>query len=333
MNKQINCLLVSHELSLTGAPMLLLELAKTFYTQNIKIDLWILNNLSNTSKKMYDEFNKICNTIKFLHSKISYKDIQFAKENYKFIICNTYLTANIAYHLNAILWCHEYNVKNIDMLNKVPVIALTDKHREILKLQGVNTTLDITIHCRITPQPIIPVDNKVNNNKVNIIVVGYFHPIKNQLGALDIVRPFKNVHLTMVGNFKNAITLNDDYYRLVKENIGDIDCELIDVQPHEKVIELISGCDIMLCPSTFESYSKVAIEALERGKTVLLTNKTCNDFEDYLIKPYNSRILPVNQMQEYLKYLIETKLYKRPERLREYNYEERCNKLLSDLLE
>lgn len=322
-------LLISHELTSTGAPLLLLELAKYLYKNNWKIDVWVIFDFGNNDNIIYNEFKEISN-IRFLHVKLCQDDVDFATKNYDVIICNTIVSLYFAVNLNALLWCHEYEITMIDDLNKVPVIALTDKHKQLLNDNGVNTVIDIPVHGIINSSMNIP---QVKYPKVKILVIGSFIPLKNQLGALEIVRPYKNVELTMVGKFIDYFTGDDSYYQQVKANMGDIDCKLIDVQPHEKVLEMIEQCNIVLIPSECESYSMVAIEALERGKTVLLTDNTCNDFEEYLEIPCNSRIMPVNEMQEYLGKLISSELYLRAERIRKYNFEERWYKILKDELE
>ena len=61
-------LLVSHELTFTGAPLLLLELAKYLHKNNWKIDVWVIFDLVNNDNSIYNEFKEISN-IRFLHVK------------------------------------------------------------------------------------------------------------------------------------------------------------------------------------------------------------------------------------------------------------------------
>lgn len=324
MNKQINCLLISNDVSLTGAPILLLELAK-YLCKKYKVSFWSIFDIPKHCKSLQNDFESI-GSVKYFHNyKPNNEDIQFAKENYDFIICNTIETANIAYELNAILWYHEMFINNPLLLNNIRIVSLSNKHTKFLKSNGVHNIIT-SIHGRINSNL---KSKQTGSTKVNVLLIGSFINRKNQLGALDIVRPFKNIHLTMVGSFCSLATGDDNYYRLVKENIGDIDCELIDVQPHEKVIELIDTCDILLCPSLQDTYPVCVIEALERGKTVLLTEHTCLDLDELLEKPYNSRCCSIAQMSNELNRLLQSKLYKRPERIKDYDYEKRWDKLIT----
>lgn len=305
-------LLVTNDVSLTGAPILLLDLAKKFDN----VDFWSIFDIPPTCKSLQSEFERIGNVQYFHGRKPSDDIVTKAKQNYDLIICNTIETAEVAYRLNAYLWYHEMFINNADLLNKVKIISLSNKHTKFLKSLGVNSVIK-SYNGTITYNPFKKV---YNDDVIEILLVGSFIPRKNQLAAIDIVRPFDNVFLTMVGSFINYETGNDEYYQLVKRYAKEqnVKCSFIDTQPHEIILQMIKTCDILLCPSIHDTYPRCVIEALEFGRVVIMTNQTCIDFDDLLVKPYSSMCVSVDKMQAGLMRLIQSKLYKRIEKIKSH---------------
>lgn len=318
-------LLVTNDTSLTGAPILLLELAKYLSTiQHFIIEFWSVFPIPSTQHSMTDQFESI-GSVKFFNGVYpSQKDIQLAKEIYDLIICNTVETTQLCVELNAIMWYHEMFIPDIQMFNRIKkVVTLSNKHTNFLKLLGASTIF-CSLHSMFNNQIININNNKNISSNVSIIVIGSFIQRKNQLGALDIVKPYYNIHLTMIGSFKDYETGLTTYYQSVKDKVKYLHMEdrvsLIDTQTHDNVLKYISNCDILLCPSFHDTYPVCVIEALEHGKTVLLTKNTCLDLDEILVKPYSSRSCSLQNMSDMLGRLLSNELYKRKERLQEYDY-------------
>lgn len=315
-------LLVTNDTSLTGAPMLLLELAKYLArVEHFQIDFWSAFSIPSTQRSMTAQFESV-GSVKFFNGVYpSQKDIQIAKERYDVIICNTVETTQLCVDLNAIMWYHEMFIPDINMFNRLrKVVTLSNKHTSFLKSLGASTRF-CSLHSMFNEQPVT--NNHVSKN-VSILVVGSFISRKNQLGALDIVQPYRTVHLTMIGSFQDYETGLRSYYQRVQDKVKYLEMEdrvsLIDTQPHDTVLKYISSCDILLCPSHHDTYPACVIEALERGKTVLLTENTCLDLDEILVKPYSSRTCSLQSMSDMLGRLLSSELYKRKERLQEYDY-------------
>ena len=306
-------LLVSNDISLTGAPIMLLNLAKRLKDKNNDVNIWSIFDIPSYCKSLQNEFENI-GCVKYFHGcRPSDDTINIAKKEYNLIICNTIETLEIAYRLDAYLWYHEMFVNNVDIMNKVKIISLSNKHTKYLQQLGVNSVI-ATYNGTVCYKPV----KKEHSDKINIILIGSFIPRKNQLAAIDIVKPF-DVHLTMVGSFINYETGNDDYYKQVVEYAKEqnVNCTFINTQPHETVLKMIQECDILLCPSIQDTYPRCVIEALEYGRVVIMTNNTCIDLDDLLVKPYSSKCVSVNNMQTVLGKMLQSKLYRRIERFKE----------------
>lgn len=315
-------LLVSNDVSLTGAPILLLELAK-YLCKQYQIHFWSIFDIPKHCNSLQNDFELI-GPVKYFHNYTpTQNDISSAKSYYDIIICNTIETSNIALQLNALLWYHEMFINSSYLLNNIRIISLSNRHTKLLNSKGVHSII-ATAHGKINNK----VNKSLNSNKIKkILLIGSFIYRKNQLKALDIVRPYDNIELTMVGSFVNYETGDDGYYQQVKANIGDINCKLIDVQPHEKVLEMIQESDIIMCPSIQDTYPVCIIEALEYGKRVLLTDNTCIDLDELLVKPYKSRCVNVNIMSKVLGEMLQDDC-DCCEVLNEYCYEEKWNEII-----
>ncbi|SKA62340.1 Glycosyl-transferase family 4 [Succinivibrio dextrinosolvens DSM 3072] len=299
MNKKI--LLVSHELSLTGAPLVLLRVATILRKKGFLIDLFSykFGALKSNFEDLGIQVAEIRDRSRFL-IQISRKQLS----SYALIICNTVMTYKAVdvfqrYNIPVIWYIHESSI----FLEK-----LIDEKREVEPIlrnfYNIYTVSDYTKKCL----------SKYNNNckvinncvedcfcgyspKNNKIRFGFIGSIIKEKGVNSLIDAFlrlkeccDNISLSIAGNYENEFGLK------LKTAISDKkEIKWLGPVKDRAKDEFFSSIDILCVPSDEESSSLVLFEAASRGLAVIATEKNgaCSIIRNRL----DSLVIPSNDCE------------------------------------
>ena len=265
----------SHELSLSGAPLMLLNLCKCIKNENVKV---LFVSLSSGPLK-----NSIAKSFYCIPGFVSNNVLnKISRIGANYIIFNTIATLKILKKYDfakgkKICWIHEGNVAFEAFKNDFSV-------KDILKLDKVLFVSEWSKKCFFERFNIelnydifnygIEKENDINIVKNgNIVMVGEVNSRKNQIAFLREYIKFPNSYkekhkLFVIGNVAAEIESELKCYR--KENgiyfTGSI--------PHNKVLEMINDSSLLVCPSCDDPLPVVVTEALSFGTGVLVSDKT-----------------------------------------------------------
>lgn len=270
-------LFVTHELSLTGAPLLIYELCKIYGAEN---NIHIIN-LGQFSPSICLSTN-----IKVL----SDRNIKF--ENYDIVVINTisrvtinYLKSmNYVYLPNTIIWVHEmqdnyYNY--LEEFNFTFAIGLFDS--EIIKDKFISTSPKMCLITKVHKLANLDMNlnalNKTVNNKMILGNFGTIAPHKNQLEiikALEICikKGYKNIILKLIKNTTNYYNEINNYINgssistELKENI-----QFINEIKQENIGDYYKDIDIYVSSSTKEPFGKTLTESMECKIPIIAYNE------------------------------------------------------------
>lgn len=107
-----NVLLISHEMTTTGAPLSLKGMARVLKSFGFGIEIWTLPHI--LDNKVFDDLE--CNVIKVPQNPEEFKNLEKALKNFDLVICNTIVTSGYAYV------CHKYNVNYLLVIREALLI-------------------------------------------------------------------------------------------------------------------------------------------------------------------------------------------------------------------
>lgn len=270
-------LLLSHELSYTGAPNSLLRIAKVLIKNNFYVEVW---SLSDGSFK--EEFNK--NNIKVYIPNLQSENIK--NEIYKFdlAIVNTILSHKFIYYIenkiNYVWYIREAsNIKDfciscperVDLLKSVKNIYCVSQYAKQF-IEPYNKDVKVVHNC--IEDYYNNVKNKVDK-KINFIMVGTIEFRKGFDILLDAFDKLDKNHkdkclIHIVGrcfpSFKN-------YWEKILSRIKN-DKHIIwhgEITDNNKKINLYQSMNVFVVVSRDESCSLVALEGAMMGKPVIVS--------------------------------------------------------------
>ncbi len=273
---QKNILLVSHILNHTGAPILLLQLAKL-----LKENYYNVYILSPTDGLLKTEFLKIgANVIIDSTIFLINEHLDFYKElNFSFCIFNTSLNAKIftlfKSFVPSILWIHE----NIEANNSTELKQMIYDSPNIY----VPSKLTYTYAKVYNKNPKIlsyPIKDFVKNisekqisEKLRIALIGTLQERKAQDIFIDAVKKIplqtrKNAEFLLLGEQTSFV-----FYQKLKEkskNVPEIKF-LEAIKNTDQYHDFVDSIDILCCPSRADPYPLVVIDALMHGKVIVIS--------------------------------------------------------------
>lgn len=277
-------LLISHELTNTGAPRALLNFARTI--KEIGASVYVITLEDGELKS---EFIKA--QIPVLH--LSYKKIKFLLPIiclFPIVICNTIITFKIVYLLqkykkNVFWWTHEAQFLNeyLDNINersrKTLLKTLNDcKHLFCVSEYSANYFKKYNSSAKILK---VSIEDKFDkkqhilqqpNNKKTIVYVGEVIPLKGQDIFIDY---FNSLPQALKDKYEVKFVgrlCNKAYHKELLEKIKDHkNFEFIGNLSHSKTLEIIVNSDIFALLSRGDSFSIATAEALMMNKPVIIS--------------------------------------------------------------
>lgn len=281
-----NVLLVSHELSLTGAPMVLLYLARII-RQNGDYPV-VFSPIDGPIRQML--FNEGFHVI--IDQNLYGNDILFKKFaiNFDFIIANTLLSLPVIVQLHEMRifwWIHEgiyalnqyikmnnnfsSNLKSLNNNANLQILCVSEYSKKIIKEQvglKCNTILTFGI-------PDERHNNKIETEHSNIrfIMAGSIEPRKGQDILINAITQLPETIRAKARFCIIGKALDQEYYTSVvatSSNIKEIIIE--DTLPHDELIKRIEDSDVMIAPSRDDPFSIVLCEAMMCAKPCISSN-------------------------------------------------------------
>lgn len=288
-------LLVSHEMTYTGAPQSLLRIADVLLNNGYQVEVWTLTK--GPLKKEYEAKGIRVITIEFPRQK---KGLVTRLKEYSLVLANTIFCAEFAFfaqeHVRTVLYIRE--AKNIPWIletNKMDpewllgaenIVCVSEYAREFLKeAYGIQ---DVSVIHNFVEDFFGSVWDKEQHKKVSsdeiagqeditdFIVSGTVEPRKGQDVAVEAFLKLpeelrKIARLHIVGSMP---TWAADYHRELKLGTQENVVYHGEYKDRGKLYELYRDMDVFLVTSTDESCSLVALEAAMLGKPLLVTENT-----------------------------------------------------------
>jgi GT2 family glycosyltransferase len=278
-NSNRDVLLCSHDLSNSGAPILLYNFAG--YLVNKGFNVYLISPIDGPlSEKLLDiGVNVIidntiywgCNTHLF--------------DDFEFIVVNTIVIYNIVNYCEKrkipVYWIiheskfgYDLALNNREVQNALFAAKIVIFHHEETINKYVNYfKLSNAKLITLGTNPIKTRNNKRNYNVVNIVHIGSVEPRKGQDVLVDAFLSLsgeikKKVVITFVGR-----VLDDDYY-IIQKNKTKLFNNVVWVGnvPYEKMNKYYNNSDIYICTSRDETGPLTVLEAMSCGKAIISTD-------------------------------------------------------------
>ena len=295
-------LLVSHDLSLTGAPLVLLQIAQYLTRHNYIIDVVTFNN--GISYELYNNYKEIGITPQYIDNR-SFSIEKFCFKNlkkYSLIICNTIVTyrfKKIAQrYKKPVVWLiHETKLLNDHIKNtKFKNVLVKADNIYTVSEYAANVIKNYNSNIKIIPNGIQDKFETFYFNK-NSITFGYIGSI-NKIKGIDIlvdafkklVVKYPDTKLVVAGNNQESTTI---------ETMQK--CNNIHWLGHlfeEAKTDFFKQIDVLCVPSIDDPCPLTLIEGCMYGKAIITTDKTGNN---YMVKENESGfIIPANNTESLL---------------------------------
>lgn len=301
-SKQI--LLISHELSVTGAPSVLLRQAKYFKNAGHNVDIWSLEGGELESAYHSAGFN--IHYIDPHYYKIQ-KFLKKTNKKYDLILCSTIETYTF------VLALQHYNTPIVWFIHEAQLIidkANVDKQfKSILKkFYNIYTVSEYAASIvKKYNSNVNIINNAIEDTFTNFSIeranpiFGYIGSITPAKGVdllinafLNLIKSHPNAQLLIAGDFRN------DFASFLIEKTKNIPSIVwLGIVQKEEKLSFFNSIDILCVPSLHESSCLSLIEGAMYGKA-LITTKTTG--ANYLVKENdNGYIIQPNNEDEILK--------------------------------
>lgn len=306
-------LLVSHEMTYTGAPRSLLKIAGILREEGGIVDIWTL--CEGAFVKEFENMGFEVESVKF-PSEASEKLAKKLRK-FDFVIANTIFTSSFACYAqryaNTILYIREacnipqlivdcgLNESDLGEIRHVVCVSeyagkfIEEKYHPP-ELNVIHNFVEDTYGRNDTKE------RKQDNNTIDVLVLGTIEPRKGQKIAIeafldlpDEIRARTKLH------FAGGIPeWAKDYWVGIEKYLSDQIIYHGEIRKSEVLQELYQDMDIILVPSMDESCSLVALEAAMYGKPLLVTENVGAKYlvdSECIIKTHDSAALCV-KLQE-----------------------------------
>lgn len=301
-------LLISHELTITGAPLSLKGIA-ALLKEDYELTFWSMKDgvLRSTLEK---ELN-ITPQIVHLCTADNYINICQTMAKFDLVIVNTVVCnrfANI---------CEDFNIPYIWIIREAKDIPGYQKRfPELFKTikKCKNNLYVVSEFTQIFLQDLLNIKIKVIHNfvkdeyknttiklssKVNFIFVGTIHRnkgLKVLIEALNLLpEQYKNSYTLSILGENVDKRYQDELYKIQNNNKSINWCGVITAEARQKKFE---ESDVFIVPSYYEASSRVALEACMMGRPVIVTENVgakymVNDKTGWIVKARDTESLKI----------------------------------------
>ncbi|HVU57516.1 MAG TPA: glycosyltransferase [Puia sp.] len=276
-------LLVSHDLSLSGAPIMLLQLCRQLLQQGSFVTVVCEQDGPARDMFLSEGVPVIIDTL-LLRQHESFT--RFAR-NFDHIVCNTIITWPVARQISQLAdtlwWIHEAAL--ITSMQHIPEFLDTFSLVEKVIVPSEYALQFVRTH---HPQakkiyygyPDIrhPFSRSEEGEKITFSVIGSIEPRKGQdilIAALQRLSPdtLRKIEICLAGRPHDAA-----FTRQLQANIRVLDhvCDIrfMGETSHPQCLDLIRRSDVIICPSRDDPFPVVIVEALCLGKPCIVSTHT-----------------------------------------------------------
>ena len=265
-------LLVSHEYSMSGAAIMLLDLATILQEAGHQVSISAMNPMDGPMRTEFLQRG----VVEVHPIEVSEVDL---------VIVNTLPAAPaviaLAAQVRTIWWIHESEV-GLELLFKTPewLPAFDLAHRIVFPSQRMRDHAYRSFHYKRRPENVLVIANGMRMDKPvaeveaksrpwRIACVGTVHTVKRQgdlvqaidlLGRDDIELVMAGIHVTLQEPGETIAAADPGRYRLLGQ------------RPHEETLGWMASADIVAQPSQGESHSLALGEAARLGKPMVLSD-------------------------------------------------------------
>ena len=279
-NKKI--LVITHQLSRTGAPIVLLEVIQLCKRQGYEID--VITMLDGELRKNLEEMNiKVQVQEQFLEQADAF--YRYAGK-YDMVIANTLITYEVIHILNhsqipVLWWLHEgkqyfeYFAKVLPDFNKlspnIHVFSVGHYVQKVIEdLYGYTTEI---LHFGVED---VPRAKTVSDNvKVQFLTAGTYSKVKAQDVLVEAIRMLPEEYLERAEFYfcGNQDQYDETVYIPVKqlaEEYGNV--TMLPLLSHQETLERMEACDCLIVPSRIDPIPTVAVEIMMKKNICLCTD-------------------------------------------------------------
>jgi GT2 family glycosyltransferase len=324
-NSKGTILIISHELSQTGAPMVVATTARTLKNQGFfvivasfkegpvlydilsdDIPVVIDQNLANYRWRLPDEVPQVISH--------SFKSVMY---EFDLVIINSFVCHNIVNCYNGttvpiIWWLHEgrtsfengtYRYMPKKLGNNIHVLCVGKYVQNTLKKFGINYESEILLYG--VEDTYTPLREKLTE-KVRFIFPGSFEKRKNQKLLFEAIQLLseeakEKSEFICIGPY-----WDQTFYDQLKQQAEKIkNLTLLEPIPHDKLMDLYDTCDCVVVPSIDDPMPVVLTEGMMLSKILLCSNMTGTAY--YIKDGVNGYIFDCNDaktLAEKLEFII-----------------------------
>ena len=283
-------LLVSHDLSLSGAPLMLFQLARYLVNQGYQIE--VVSPLPGGLASLYSEANIDLKIIPNLLADVRMGARVVAGSDtgpYELVLANTVVSWQMvhvarAYHVPSLLWVHESEYgRNLALeyrryadtlahASKVvfPTQLTADLYRAFLDDNSVVIPYGLSIPDRLPT--IAQQKNRETPKAVTVLTIGSIEPRKGQdilMKAIHLLP--SDLHAGVQFRFVGRITDKRFGRVLTKESSKLQNVVISGEVGHAEAMAMLAEADLFLLPSQDEVLPVTVLEAMQMGKPIIAT--------------------------------------------------------------
>ncbi len=283
-SKKKKCLLISHEASLTGAPVVLYSLAKILSKNG-----WLPVLLSPYYGPLFNEANRSNLTMSRCHWRNFDYSVLLGSKYYDLIVVNTAVNGYVVSRLQnldgcpILWWIHESAaVYSDDCIRQLPmhithrvhIFAVGSYAKIQLERYRPKYNIQLLLYPSLDLQQICSINEE--SKTVRLYCIGGFQNRKAQdLLAQAIKLLPKEIlnccHFTFIGKI-----FCEEVFSAVQSllNYKEVKCRIVDEMPREELYKEYQKLDVLVCPSRDDPMPVVVAEALSLGKIVICSTNT-----------------------------------------------------------
>jgi len=306
-----NLLFISHDLSLSGAPIVLYYLAKFLKKHGFFVT--VLSPYNGTLANYYTKEN-IPVVVDSTIANNPYNEFDKFIANYDFVILNTIIMSHLISRIKklniALAWFIHESKFGREYMSSHKEVLFGFKHADDI-IFPCKETADIYKNFINTNVCIIPngiesftcleSESKITKNKTSrlrIIHVGSIEPRKGQdilIESLKYIPKHLRAQFSVV--FVGRV-LNSNFWLKIKKIASKYDnIEFTGQVSLNRVHEMVQKSDIFVCSSRDEVFPLTILEAMSYGKPIIATdvggvkNMVKNKYNGFLVKNENSKAI------------------------------------------
>lgn len=315
-NQTRKILVISHQLSRTGAPIVLLDLIRIYWERGYQIEV-----ITMLDGELREELDRMRIPVKVQEHFLDQAEEFFQLiENFDLLVLNTLITFEAVHLLKytkipVMWWIHEgrqyfeYFQTVLPDFRKLPanihVFSVSHSVQQMIaQIYGVSTEI---LHFGLKDEY---TDHRKNKgNKVRFLTAGMYSKVKAQDVLVEAIRELPKEYLQRTEFFFcGNEQMYDEYVFLAVKRLSEEyeNVTLLHQLSRERTLEWMEQCDCLIVPSRADTVSAVAVEMMMKRNLCLCT-EACG-ISYYIEDGVNGFTVPtenVRALKEKIIYIIE----------------------------